>query len=120
MYQQPVVAIKHLGGARYGVAKTSFKSVNEYIASKPEKARAVLERVRSAIRKAVPAAEEGLSYQMPVYMLNGVPVLFFAGWNEHYSLYLRATRLSRRSNASLLRTNAAKAPFGCRCRNRFP
>ena len=47
----------------------------------------VLERVRGAIRKAVPAAEEGLSYQMPVYTLNGVPVLYFAGWKAHYSLY---------------------------------
>ena len=69
------------------MAKTRFKSVNEYIASKPKNARVVLERVRSAIRKAVPAAEEGLSYQMPVYTLNGVAVLFFAGWKEHYSLY---------------------------------
>lgn len=69
------------------MAKTRFKSVNAYIATKPKEARVVLERVRSAIRKAVPAAEEGLSYQMPVYTLNGVPVLFFAGWKEHYSLY---------------------------------
>ena len=43
------------------MAKTSFKSVNEYIASKPKEARVVLDRVRSAIRKAVPSAEEGLS-----------------------------------------------------------
>ena len=69
------------------MAKTRFKSVNEYIASKPRNARVVLERVRSAIRKAVPTAEEGISYQIPVYKLNGVPVLFFAGWKEHYSLY---------------------------------
>ena len=47
----------------------------------------MLERVRRAIRKAVPTAEEGLSYQMPVYRLNGVPVLYFAGWKAHYSLY---------------------------------
>jgi uncharacterized protein YdhG (YjbR/CyaY superfamily) len=61
--------------------------VNEYIASKPKEARAVLERVRRAIRKAVPAAEEGLSYGMPVYTLDGVPVLYFAGWKAHYSIY---------------------------------
>ena len=70
-----------------GVAKTSFKSVNEYIASKPKEARVVLERVRGAIRKGAPAAEEGLSYQMPVYTLDGVPVLYFAAWKAHYSLY---------------------------------
>ena len=64
-----------------------FGSVREYIASKPKQARAVLEQVRRAIRKAVPASEEGLSYQIPVYKLNGVAVLYFAGWKAHYSLY---------------------------------
>jgi uncharacterized protein YdhG (YjbR/CyaY superfamily) len=69
------------------VAKTRYTSVSEYIASKPREARVVLERVRTAIRKAVPKAEEGLSYQMPVYTLNGVPVLYFVGWKAHYSIY---------------------------------
>jgi uncharacterized protein YdhG (YjbR/CyaY superfamily) len=61
--------------------------VNEYIASKPKDVRAVLERVRGAIRTAVPAAEETVSYQMPAYTLDGVPVLYFAGWKHHFSLY---------------------------------
>jgi uncharacterized protein YdhG (YjbR/CyaY superfamily) len=61
--------------------------VNEYIASKPKEVRVVLERVRGAIRTAVPAAEETISYQMPVYTLDGVAVLYFAGWKHHYSLY---------------------------------
>jgi uncharacterized protein YdhG (YjbR/CyaY superfamily) len=65
----------------------AFRSVKEYIASKPKDVRAVLERVRGAIRTAVPAAEEEISYQIPVYTLDGVPVLYFAGWKHHYSLY---------------------------------
>jgi uncharacterized protein YdhG (YjbR/CyaY superfamily) len=69
------------------MAKTRVTSVKEYIASKPTDARAALERVRTAIRKAVPAAKEGLAYQMPVYTLNDVPVLYFAGWKAHYSIY---------------------------------
>ena len=69
------------------VATKRFGSVREYIASKPTEARAVLEQVRRAIRKGVPAAEEGLAYQIPVYKLNGVAVLYFAGWKAHYSLY---------------------------------
>jgi uncharacterized protein YdhG (YjbR/CyaY superfamily) len=28
-----------------------------------------------------------ISYQIPAYKLHGVPVLYFAGWKEHYSLY---------------------------------
>src|SRR5215475_8975826 len=69
------------------MAKTDFKSVNEYIASKASDVRPVLKRLRSIIRKAVPTAEEVISYQIPVYKLNGVPVLYFAGWKQHYSLY---------------------------------
>jgi len=69
------------------VAKARFASVTEYIAAKPKDARLALARVRKAIRKAVPTAEEGLSYQMPTYTLDGVPVLYFAGWKAHYSLF---------------------------------
>ena len=40
---------------------------------------AVLKQVRNTIRKAVPGTEEAISYQISVYKLNGVSVLFFAG-----------------------------------------
>jgi uncharacterized protein YdhG (YjbR/CyaY superfamily) len=69
------------------VAKTDFKSVDEYIASQPEAVRSILGRVRGAIRKAVPEAEEVISYQIPAYKLQSGPVLYFAGWKQHYSLY---------------------------------
>jgi uncharacterized protein YdhG (YjbR/CyaY superfamily) len=69
------------------MAKTDFKSVDEYIASRPEAAQGVLKRLRSTIRKAVPRAEETISYKMPAYKLYNRPVLYFAGWKEHYSLY---------------------------------
>lgn len=67
--------------------KTIFKSVDEYIASQPETAQASLELVRGTIRKAVPGAEEVISYNIPAYQLQGGPVLYFAGWKQHYSLY---------------------------------
>ena len=43
------------------MARTNFKSVDEYIASQPEAARGVLNRVRSTIRKAVPGTAESIS-----------------------------------------------------------
>ena len=67
--------------------KTDFKSVDEYIASQPEAVQDILRRVRSTIRKAVPRAEEVISYKIPTYKLHGDPVLYFAGWRQHYSLY---------------------------------
>jgi uncharacterized protein YdhG (YjbR/CyaY superfamily) len=69
------------------MAKTNFTSVEEYIATFPEDVQATLQRVRSAIRKAVPGAEEGISYQIPAYKLDAGAVLYFAGWKRHYSLY---------------------------------
>ena len=69
------------------MVKIKFESVDEYIASQAETVQGVLKRVRSTIRKAVPRAEEMISYQMPTYKLAGRLVLHFAGWKQHYSLY---------------------------------
>jgi uncharacterized protein YdhG (YjbR/CyaY superfamily) len=63
------------------------KSVDEYIATQPESVRPKLEQVRAAIRKAVPEAVEGIGYRMPGYKLLGKPMLYFAGFREHYSLF---------------------------------
>ena len=69
------------------MAKTDFQSVAEYIAAQPKAAQPILRRVRTVLRKALPDAEERISYQIPVYRMHGGPVLFFAGWKRHYSLY---------------------------------
>ncbi len=75
------------------MAKTDWKSVDAYIGSQPEASRAVLERVRGIIRKALPDAEEVISYQIPAYRFPSGLVLFFAGWKEHYSLYPASEQL---------------------------
>ena len=75
------------------MAKTDFKSVDEYIASQPAAVQGILGHVRSAIREALPGAEEVISYQIPAYKLRGGRVLFFAGWKQHYSLYPAGERL---------------------------
>ena len=67
--------------------KPAFQSVDEYIASQPEPVRRVLRRVRTTIRKADPKAQEEISYHIPAYTLHGGPILYFAGWKQHYSLY---------------------------------
>lgn len=63
------------------------RSVDEYLAAQPEPVRRKLEQVRAAIRKAVPEAVEGIGYGMPGYKLHGKPMLYFAGFREHYSLF---------------------------------
>ena len=75
------------------MAKTDFKSIDEYIATHPPDVQVVLQRVRSTIRKAVPKAEEAISYQIPTFKLHGAYVIHFAGWKQHYSLYPASGRL---------------------------
>src|SRR4051794_7967459 len=62
-------------------------SVDEYLSTQPEAVRPKLEQVRAAIRKAVPEAAEGIGYGMPGYKLHGKPMLYFAGFKQHYSLF---------------------------------
>ena len=69
------------------------KSVDEYIAAQPAVAQDILGRVRSAIRKAIPRAEEAISYKIPTYKLHNRAVLYFAGWKQHYSLYPATERV---------------------------
>lgn len=78
-----------------------FESVDQYIDAQPDAAKAALHRVRAAIRKALPKADEGISYKIPVYRVNGERVLFFAGWKQHYSLYPAGERLVARFKRGL-------------------
>ena len=70
-----------------GMKESVPKSVDEYIAAQPEAVRPKLERVRAAIRRAVPEALESIGYRMPGFKLHGKAMLYFAGFKEHYSLF---------------------------------
>jgi uncharacterized protein YdhG (YjbR/CyaY superfamily) len=70
-----------------GMKKDAPKSVDDYMAAQPQGVRPKLEQVRAAIRRAVPEAVEGIGYRMPGYKLHGKPMLYFAGFKEHYSLF---------------------------------
>ena len=104
----PTIGFGCAHNVRSMAAKRSKKrvaSVREYVASKPKESRASLEAVRRAILKALPNAQEGLAYQMPAYTLNGVGVLYFAGWKSHYSLYpARCVGRGVRQGAGAIRT----------------
>ena len=95
------------------MAKTNFRSVDDYIASQPEATQAVLKRVRGIIRKALPAAEEVISYQIPAYKLRGQAVVYFAGWKQHYSLYPATALLVKAFKTDLAptRTQQGHDPF---------
>jgi uncharacterized protein YdhG (YjbR/CyaY superfamily) len=67
-------------------AGIKFKTVDEYMRSVPQQARAMADDIRTAIKQAAPKAEELISYNMPAYRLNGV-LVYFAAYNKHIGFY---------------------------------
>ncbi len=67
--------------------KARATTIDEYIALQLAPTQVVLERVRAAIGKSVPDAEECVSYSIPAFRFNRRILLYFAGWTEHYSIY---------------------------------
>jgi uncharacterized protein YdhG (YjbR/CyaY superfamily) len=61
-------------------------TIDEYIADFPPHVQPHLEKVRAAIRKAAPDAEEAIKYRIPTFVLNG-NLIHFAGWNNHIGIY---------------------------------
>lgn len=64
------------------MAKINFESVDDYIASQPADVQGILTSVRIAIREAIAAAMEIISYNMPTYTLHGARLLYFAVWKK--------------------------------------
>lgn len=62
------------------------KSVDEYLASVPEVPRATLEKLRKTIKATAPKADEGISYQMPMFKYHGM-LIAFAAFKNHCSLF---------------------------------
>ena len=65
----------------------SYDTVDAYLADQRDEVRVILERVRAIVRKAGPKLEESISYKVPTYKLGDTPVVFFAAWKAHYSMY---------------------------------
>lgn len=64
-----------------------YQSVDEYISAQPTSAHSILNQVRVTLQAALPAAQEQISYNIPAYKIAGAPIIYFAGWKKHFSLY---------------------------------
>jgi len=88
------------------------KDVDSYLAALPEAQRAALDKLRKTIRAAAPKAEEAISYQIPVFKYHG-PLVFFAGFRDHCSLFVPGKALVKSLQAELkpFKTSGATIRF---------
>ena len=63
------------------------KTIDEYLAALSDDRRAVLEKLRKAIKAAAPKAEECISYQLPAFRLNGRMLVAFGASAKHCDFY---------------------------------
>jgi uncharacterized protein YdhG (YjbR/CyaY superfamily) len=69
-------------------SKGAPKNVDEYLAGVPEPARSTLDKMRAAIRSAVPPeATETISYRIPAFKYSKGVLVWFAAFSDHCSLF---------------------------------
>jgi uncharacterized protein YdhG (YjbR/CyaY superfamily) len=67
--------------------KSTARMIDAYLVRVPPAQRAALQALRSHIRAAVPNAEEGISYGVPAFLVNGRAVAGFSAAKQHCSYY---------------------------------
>src|SRR5207302_1877776 len=75
--------------------------VRAYFAATPPKPRPALKKIRAAIRSVAPRAEEAFSYRIPAFKLRGHPLVWYAAFKNHCSLFPRTGAIRRKLSASL-------------------
>jgi len=83
------------------MSKTAKSQVRSYFAATPPKARAALKKIRAAVRSVASGAEEAFSYRIPAFRLEGRPLVWYAAFKNHCSLYPMTGAIRRKLAAAL-------------------
>jgi uncharacterized protein YdhG (YjbR/CyaY superfamily) len=79
------------------------KTVDQYLAGLTKDKREALATLRAAIKAAAPGATEGISYQVPVFKLDGKPLVGFGAATAHCTFFVMSTSDAMRARLAAVK-----------------
>lgn len=64
-----------------------IKTIDEFISQYPFEVQSILQKIRAAIQKSAPGAEEAMAYGIPTFRLNGKNLVHFSAFKAHIGFY---------------------------------
>ena len=62
-------------------------SVDAYAAALADQPRQILDAIRRLIAVRIPSVQESIRYQMPVFMIDSIYLVYVGAWKHHIGLY---------------------------------